>query len=242
MNKSASRLADTSAADIEFPLLIKAVMIDLDGTLLDTAGDLAAAANMMLRELGRAELPLETIQSYIGKGIQKLVKRSLTGSLDDEPDAELFDKAMPIYERDYAKTLCVNTRPYPGVIEGLNALREANFRLACVTNKAEAFTLPLLRATGLFDYFDIVLSGDSLPKKKPDPMPLLHACTHFDILPHEMLLIGDSLNDAEAARAAGCHVFCVPYGYNEGRDVRELDCDAIVTSVYDATKLIQKLS
>lgn len=242
MNKSASRLADTSAADIEFPLLIKAVMIDLDGTLLDTAGDLAAAANMMLRELGRAELPLETIQSYIGKGIQKLVKRSLTGSLDDEPDAELFGKAMPIYERDYAKTLCINTRPYPGVIEGLNALREAGFRLACVTNKAEAFTLPLLRATGLFDYFDIVLSGDSLPKKKPDPMPLLHACTHFDILPHEMLLIGDSLNDAEAARAAGCHVFCVPYGYNEGRDVRELDCDAIVTSVYDATKLIQKLS
>ena len=242
MNKSASQLTDTSAVDIEFPLLIKAVMIDLDGTLLDTASDLAAAANMMLRELGRVELPLETIQSYIGKGIQKLVKRSLTGSLDDEPDAELFDKAMPIYERDYAKTLCVNTRPYPGVIEGLNALWETGFRLACVTNKAEAFTLPLLRATGLFDYFDIVLSGDSLPKKKPDPMPLLHACTHFDILPHEMLLIGDSLNDAEAARAAGCHVFCVPYGYNEGRDVRELDCDAIVTSVYDATKLIQKLS
>ena len=242
MNKSASRLADTSAVDIKFPLLIKAVMIDLDGTLLDTASDLAAAANMMLRELGRAELPLETIQSYIGKGIQKLVKRSLTGSLDDEPDAELFDKAMPLYERDYAKTLCVNTRPYPGVIEGLNALREAGFRLACVTNKAEAFTLPLLRATGLFDFFDIVLSGDSLPKRKPDPMPLLHACTHFNILPHEMLLIGDSLNDAEAARAAGCHVFCVPYGYNEGRDVRELDCDAIVTSVYDATKLIQKLS
>ena len=242
MNKSTSRLADISAVDIECPLLVKAVMIDLDGTLLDTASDLAAAANMMLRELGRAELPLETIQSYIGKGIQKLVKRSLTGSLDDEPDAELFDKAMPIYERDYVKTLCVNTRPYPGVIEGLNALREAGFRLACVTNKAEAFTLPLLRATGLFDYFDIVLSGDSLPKKKPDPMPLLHACTHFGILPHEMLLIGDSLNDAEAARAAGCHVFCVPYGYNEGRDVRELDCDAIVTSVYDATKLIQKLS
>src|SRR6187397_2691408 len=120
-------------------------MVDLDGTLLDTAGDLAAAANMMLVELGRAELPLETIQSYIGKGIQKLVKRSLTGSLDDEPDPELFDKAMPIYERDYAKTLCVNTRPYPGVIEGLNGLREADFHLACVTNKAEAFTLPLLR-------------------------------------------------------------------------------------------------
>lgn len=242
MNKNASSLADIPAVETEFPILIKAVMIDLDGTLLDTACDLAAAANMMLRELGRAELPLETIQSYIGKGIQKLVKRSLTGSLDDEPEISLFDRAMPIYERDYAKTLCVNTQPYPGVVEGLHALRKAGFRLACITNKAEVFTLPLLRATELLDYFDIVLSGDSLPEKKPHPLPLLHACKHFGILPHEMLLIGDSLNDAEAARAAGCHIFCVPYGYNEGRDVHELDCDAIVPSVYDATKLIQKLS
>lgn len=242
MNKNSSSLADIPAVETEFPILIKAVMIDLDGTLLDTACDLAAAANMMLRELGRAELPLETIQSYIGKGIQKLVKRSLTGSFDDEPEISLFDRAMPIYERDYAKTLCVNTQPYPGVMEGLNALRKADFRLACITNKAEAFTLPLLRATELLDYFDIVLSGDSLPEKKPHPLPLLHACRHFGILPHEMLLIGDSLNDAEAARAAGCHIFCVPYGYNEGRDVHELDCDAIVPSVYDATKLIQKLS
>jgi phosphoglycolate phosphatase len=242
VNKISSQFADTSAAEIKFPLPVKAVMIDLDGTLLDTANDLATAANMMLRELGKAEVPLEIIKSYIGKGIQKLVKRSLTGSLDGEPDAELFERAMPIYERDYANVLCVNTRPYPGVMEGLNALRETGFGLACITNKAEAFTLPLLRATGLLDYFNIVLSGDSLPKKKPDPMPLLHACKHFGILPHEMLLIGDSLNDTEAARAAGCHVFCVPYGYNEGRDVHELNCDAIVTSVYDAVKLIQKLS
>lgn len=242
MNKNSAPLADIPLIETEFPISIKAVMIDLDGTLLDTACDLAAAANMMLRELGRVELPLETIQSYIGKGIQKLVKRSLTGSLDGEPEAELFNRAMPIYERDYAKTLCVNTQPYPGVVEGLNALREAGFHLACITNKAEAFTLPLLRATELLGYFDIVLSGDSLPKKKPHPMPLLHACKHFGILPHEMLLIGDSLNDAEAARAAGCHIFCVPYGYNEGRDVQELDCDAIVPSVYDATRLIQKLS
>ena len=125
-------------------------------------------------------------------------------------------------------------------MEGLAALRESSFRLACITNKAEAFTLPLLRATDLLGYFNIVLSGDSLPKKKPDPMPLLHACEHFDIAPHEMLLIGDSLNDTQAARAAGCHIFCVPYGYNEGRDVRELDCDAIVSSLYQATKLIQQ--
>ena len=102
--------------------------------------------------------------------------------------------------------------------------------------------MPLLRAAELLDYFDVVVSGDSLPKKKPDPMPLLHACERFEIGPREMLLVGDSLNDAQAARAAGCHVFCVPYGYNEGRDVYELDCDAIVPSLYEATKLIQKSS
>jgi phosphoglycolate phosphatase len=227
---------------MRFPLPIKAVMIDLDGTLLDTAPDLAAAANMMLKELGKAELPLETIQSYIGKGIEKLVKRSLTGDLDGEPDADLLQRAMPLYEQSYEKTLYVDTRAYPGVREGLNALRAGGFRLACVTNKAAAFTLPLLRAAELLDYFDIVVSGDSLPKKKPDPLPLLHACERFEIGPHEMLLVGDSLNDAQAARAAGCHVFCVPYGYNEGRDVHELDCDAIVPSLYEATKLIQKSS
>lgn len=242
MNKSLSSLADLSATETHLPLSVKAVMIDLDGTLLDTATDLAAAANMMLKELGKAELPTETIQSYIGKGIEKLVKRSLTGSLDSEPDAELFKKAMPLYERSYAKTLHVDTRPYPGVLEGLKAMREAGLRLACVTNKAEAFTLPLLRSTELLGYFDIVVSGDSLPKKKPDPMPLLYACEQFNIQPHEMLLIGDSLNDTQAARAAGCKVFCVPYGYNEGRDVEELDCDALVPSLYEATKLIRKSS
>jgi phosphoglycolate phosphatase len=162
--------------------------------------------------------------------------------MDGEPEAELFDRAMPIYERDYAKTLCVDTRPYPGVLDGLSALRESGFRLACITNKAEAFTLPLLRATGLLEFFDLVLSGDTLPKKKPDPMPLLHACKQFNIEPGEMLLIGDSLNDAQAARAAGCHIFCVPYGYNEGRDVRELDCDAVVPSLYEAAQLIRKSS
>lgn len=242
MNKSFSAIADIPAVAGEFSLPVKAVMIDLDGTLLDTAADLAAAANSMLRELGKSELPLETIQSYIGKGVQKLVKRALTGSFDEEPNVELFERAMPIYEREYAKTLYVNTRPYPGVLDGLNILREAGFHLACVTNKAEVFTLPLLRAAGLAEYFELTLSGDSLPRKKPDPMPLLHACTHFAILPSEMLLIGDSLNDAEAARAAGCHIFCVPYGYNEGRDVRELDCDAVVLSILDAARLIRKSS
>ena len=147
---------------------------------------------------------------------------------------------MVIYEQEYAKKLCVTTRLYPSVVDGLIAMKEAGFKLACITNKSEAFTLPLLRATKLLNYFDIVLSGDSLPKKKPDPMPLHHACKFFGILPNEMLLIGDSGNDTEAARAAGSYVFCVPYGYNEGRDVHELDCDRVIPSIYEAVHFIKR--
>lgn len=240
MDQHSLQHADSHTTKMIFPIPIKVVVIDLDGTLLDTATDLAFAANKMLLELDKPELPLTTIQSFIGKGIQKLVKRSLTNSLEIEPEPELFARALPIYERNYRENLYTHTRPYPGVVDGLNVLKKDGFRLACITNKAEAFTLPLLRATHLLDYFEIVLSGDSLPKKKPDPLPLLHACKHFQIQPNELLLIGDSLNDAIAARAAGCNIFCVPYGYNEGRDVRELDCDAIVSSLLEATKLIKK--
>lgn len=231
-----------ASVKIEFPLSVKVVMIDLDGTLLNTAEDLALSANLMLKDLGLPEQSTSTIRSYIGKGIDRLVKRTLTGQLEGEPDATLLAKALPIYKKHYANNLSVNTQPYPGVPEGVKIMQQAGFKLACITNKAEAFTIPLLRSTGLYHQFEIVLSGDSLPKKKPDPMPLTHICQHFNAQPHEALLIGDSLNDAIAARAAGCHVFCVPYGYNEGRNVHDLDCDAIVESLIDASRLIKKLS
>lgn len=235
MNKNS--IQPSSRAIIPIP--IKLVVIDLDGTLLDTAEDLALAANEMLRELQMEELPPSTITTFIGKGVPKLVKRTLTNSLDGEPDPALFAQALPIYERCYAKNLHVHTHPYPGVVDGLNQLKSAGYHLVCITNKAKAFTLPLLRATGLHNYFEMVLSGDSLPKKKPDPLPLLHACEHFGISPEAALLIGDSVNDTMAARAAGCHIFCVPYGYNEGRDVRELDCDAVIDSIINASDLIE---
>lgn len=234
MTQSSQKISGSTS----FPLPLKAVIIDLDGTLLDTAQDLALAANAMLRELRMAELPASTIQTFIGKGVPKLVKRTLTNNPDGEPDPELFEQALPIYERCYAENLYVHTRPYPGVVEGLERLKQGRFRLVCITNKTEIFTLPLLRKTGLLNYFELVLSGDSLPRKKPDPLPLLHACKHFGISPGSALLIGDSLNDAIAARAAGCPIFCVPYGYNEGHDVRQLDCDAVVDSIMDATRLI----
>lgn len=231
-----------AGAALQFPIAVKAVIIDLDGTLLDTAEDLAEAANEMLRELRQDTLPLSTIKHFIGKGVPRLVKRTLTNSLEGEPDPELFAQALPIYERCYARQLHVHTRPYPNVVSGLDRLKQNGFHLICITNKAEAFTLPLLRATGLLDYFELVLSGDSLPRCKPDPLPLLHACEQYGISPDSALLIGDSLNDAIAARAAGCHVFCVPYGYNEGRDVHELDCDAVVDSILEAAGRIIRSS
>ena len=215
-------------------------MIDLDGTLADTIPDLAEAANMMLREFDRPGLERELIRTFVGKGIPKLVERALAGNLEGSAPAGLLARALPIYERCYAEVNGKHTVIYPGVSEGLRTLRAMQLPLACVTNKAERFTLALLDHLQLARCFEQVIAGDTLPQKKPDPQPLLHACRGFGIAPGDMLMIGDSANDVEAARAAGCPVFCVDYGYNEGRDVRELDVDAIVASLIEATRLIQK--
>lgn len=231
-------MCPVSQSGKRFPLRVKAVMIDLDGTLVDSIPDLAAAANGMLREMGRQPLDVEVIRTFVGKGIPNLVARSLTGSLEGTVAPEVLERAMPIYERCYTEVNGRNSTIYAGVMEGLEAMRAAGFPLACVTNKSERFTKPLLEYLRLARYFSQVVSGDTLPRKKPHPAPLLHACRGFDVAPRDMLFIGDSLNDSEAARAAGCPVFCVPYGYNEGRDVRELDVDAIVDSLADAAKLI----
>lgn len=225
---------------VQFPLRVRAVMIDLDGTLADTIPDLAIAANMMLSELGRPALDVEMIRTFVGKGISKLVERALAGGLHGAAPAGLYERALPIYERCYAEVNGRHSVVYPGVREGLRRLREMGLPLACVTNKAGRFTVPLLGQLGIASCFEQVIAGDTLPQKKPDPAQLIHACRGFGIAPREMLVIGDSVNDAEAARAAGCPVFCVTYGYNEGRDVRELDVDAIVSSLEEAARLIQK--
>lgn len=225
---------------MNFPLHIKAIVIDLDGTLLNTAPDLAHAAELMMADLGLPCPSPETIATYIGNGVSRLVKRVLTGKMDAEPDPALFERAIAAYQRHYGEHVALHTRPYAGVVAGLDAFKAMGLRLACITNKAEQFTHPLLKETGLFDYFELILSGDTLPKRKPDPLPLRHACEYFGIAPHELLLIGDSLNDTQAARAAGCPVFCVPYGYNRGRPVSELDLDAITPSLLDASELVLK--
>jgi phosphoglycolate phosphatase len=215
-------------------------MIDLDGTLADTIPDLAEAANMMLRELGRPKLEPELIRTFVGKGIPRLVERVLAGNLEGRVDGGRLAHALQIYERCYAEVNGRHTVIFPGVREGLRQLQAMRLPLACVTNKAERFTLALLDQLQLASSFEQVIAGDTLPQKKPDPEPLLHACRGFGIVPGDMLMIGDSANDVEAARSAGCPVFCVDYGYNEGQDVRSLDVDAIVASLIEATRLIQK--
>lgn len=210
---------------------IRSVTIDLDGTLLDTVPDLAAAANAMLREMGRRECDTTTIAGFIGRGIPKLVERCLP-----DLDAAAVEQAQDIFRRHYAIENGRHATVFPGVMEGLQAFRAAGLPLAVITNKAAAFTEPLLAATQLAMWFNFAVSGDSLPEKKPHPMQLLHACQRMGTAPDENLHIGDSRHDAVAARAAGCPVFIVPYGYNEGEDVQGIDCDAIVASLAEAAR------
>ncbi len=213
---------------------IKAVLIDLDGTLLDTVPDLADAANAMLAELGRLTLPQDTIRDFVGKGIPNLVGRCL--GYPGESAAPDAVAALAVFKRHYAAVNGRRTRLYPGVLEGLQAMRAAGLKTACVTNKAGAFTEQLLAATGLDRLLDQTVSGDTLPEKKPHPLPFLHLCERFGIAPAEALVVGDSRNDVAGARAAGCPVFCVPYGYSEGEDVRDLGADAIVGTLEEAAR------
>ena len=223
---------------MKFPIRIGAVAFDLDGTLVDTLPDLHASGSRMLADLGRAGVDPERTRAFIGDGVDRLIKRLLTNAIDGEPEAGLFARARESFLGHYAQLLVRESRPYPDAVATLAELRRRGFRLACVTNKPEAFTQPLLAAVGLADGLDLVLSGDSLARKKPDPLPLLHCASTFGVAPARLLMIGDSANDCLAARAAGCPVFCVPYGYRGGTGVQELDCDAIVPSLSDALELI----
>lgn len=222
------------------PVQVQAVVVDLDGTMLHTAPQLSEAANRMLRDMDYAPVSQELLASYIGNGISWLVKRALTGDMHATPDAALYDHALPIFEKHYTDLL-LESKTFDGVIAGLDAMKAAGYRLGCITNKVERYTLPLLQGVGLAKYFEIVLAGDTLPEKKPHPMPLLHAAKFFAIPIEQLLLIGDSLSDTLAARAAGCPVFCVPYGYNHGEPVKTLDQDAVIADLTAALPLMKRM-
>jgi phosphoglycolate phosphatase len=218
--------------------VIRAAIIDLDGTMLDTVPDFEAALNGMRADLGLGPITQETIKPLVGKGSEKLVRDALLLDWDAARVDAVFDEALAGYQRHYLAVNGDRSALFDGVIEGLQAMREQGLRLVCVTNKPIAFTLPLLDQKGLAPYFEHVFGGDSFAKKKPDPMPLLGACAALDLPPSQVVAIGDSSNDAEAARAAGCFVLTVPYGYNHGRPIQEIKSDGIVDSLHDAAELI----
>ena len=209
----------------------KLVMIDVDGTLVDSVPDLAYCVDQMMIRL---EMPIrgeERVRHWVGNGVPRLVERALTDELDGFPSQEAFDKAYPIFLDLYAQNSSVRSTLYEGVIEGLDYLKSKDCLLGCVTNKAEEFTLPLLKSLGIIDYFGIVISGDTLEKKKPDPLPLIHGANFFKINPKECLMLGDSVSDVKAARAAGFQIICMSYGYNHGNNIADENPDLVIDSM-----------
>jgi phosphoglycolate phosphatase len=221
---------------------LRAVLVDLDGTLADTAGDLAAAANRMLAELGLPQRTTHEVATFVGKGIARLVERCLTGDLERKADPALLQRALAAFAPAYDEESGRHSRLYAGAAAGLDALAAQGLLLACVTNKAQRFTLPLLERFGIAQRFHTVVCGDMVARGKPDPLPYLHACAKLEVQPSEALVVGDSANDVAAARAAGMRVVCVPYGYNEGRAIASLQADAIVADLRATAEYVSQLN
>ncbi len=211
------------------------VLIDLDGTLLDTAPDLAAAANATLREMGLRACGEEEIAAFIGQGIRRLVQRALAAS-GGEAALARFDEAMPVFERRYAEEAGRRAQPFDGVTEGLAAMRAAGLRLACVTNKARRYTRAHLAHARLDGFFEFLVCGDEVARTKPDPLPYRVGCEKLGLAAADVLAIGDSANDVASARGAGCTVWCVPYGYRQGAEAGALGCDALVADLREAAR------
>ena len=221
---------------------MKLVLFDLDGTLVHSAPDIAYAANLMLRDLGLAEQSYGRIAGWIGDGMARLVKRALTGEIDGEPAAELFERGLQRFKSHYAANLTRETEPYPGVVGAVAELKSRGFILGCVTNKAEAFVQPLLERLDLMKYLSVIVAGDTVAARKPDPLPLRYACERTGTNPAESVLIGDSANDVLGAKAAGMESIAVTYGYTPGRDMRALQPDFVVDSAVEVPQYLRLYS
>ncbi|MBC7203642.1 MAG: phosphoglycolate phosphatase [Pusillimonas sp.] len=208
-----------------------AALIDLDGTLVNTIPDLADATNAMRTQMGLHPLQQDIIARYVGKGTENLVKKALATQLNQQPDDATLQQGLYLFNQHYHRVNGEKSTLYDGVIEGLSLFRHHQIKMAVVTNKPSEFTLPLLRACGLHNYFEQVVCGDTCSQKKPHPMPLLHACNLLGVAPENALLIGDSAHDTEAADAAGIDVLAVPYGYDNGQNVQNLKVNDIVSSI-----------
>ena len=215
---------------------VEAAIVDLDGTLVDTIGDFDAALNLTHAELGLPPIGRDAIVRMVGKGSGHLVRSAL---LHVGADAALYDQAVVRYQANYAVVNGQHAEVYPGAKEGLRALAESGVRLVCLTNKPTAFAKALLKAKGLSNFFESVWGGDLFERNKPDPLPMVKTCEALVTAPRSTLVIGDSSNDARAARAAGCPVILVTYGYNHGEPVRSVDADGFVDSIADVASLVR---
>ncbi|WP_186020051.1 phosphoglycolate phosphatase [Burkholderia gladioli] len=217
---------------------LAAALIDLDGTMIDTVDDFTAALNAMLARIGAPGTQRDEVMHYVGKGSENLIVQVLKPRLAEAEAQARFDEALAIYQAEYATINGRHTRLYPDVEAGLTAMRAAGLALACVTNKPHRFALELLAQYRLDGYFGVVLGGDSLPRKKPDPLPMLSACQRLGVEPALAVAIGDSENDALAGRAAGLATLTVPYGYNHGKAIQTINSDGIVDSLLEAAQVI----
>ena len=220
-----------------------AVIIDLDGTMVDTMGDFVVAINLMLHDMGFSPVDRAVVELLVGKGSEHLVysvlnhalRQQIRGLIAINSEAieahALFDAAFASYQQHYRAINGQHAAVYPGVMAGLLGLQRSGLKLACLTNKPLVFAQALLRLKGLDGFFPVVFGGDSFERKKPDPLPLLKTCNVLGVLPARTLMVGDSSNDAQAARAAGCPVVVVTYGYNHGESVHDMDADGFVDSL-----------
>ncbi|MES2943259.1 MAG: HAD-IA family hydrolase [Pseudomonadota bacterium] len=232
-----------------------AAIIDLDGTLIDTMGDFVEALNRMLADMRwpdgfevSRQVSRAVVEPLVGKGSENLIHSVLNHLVvqylrvqpagDGEVEgviksASFFDAAFESYQKHYNTINGQQAQVYPGVLQGLLGLHQAGLPMACLTNKPLAFAMDLLRIKGLDGFFGVVFGGDSFERKKPDPLPLLKTCEALGTRPARTLMIGDSSNDAQAARAAACPVVLVTYGYNHGEPVRRVDADGFVDSLLE---------
>ncbi len=214
------------------------VLIDVDGTLVDSVPDLAWCVDAMMRELGLPERGEDRVRHWVGNGVDRLVQRALMNQLDGEYDEVLYDKALPVFRALYAENTSRRSVLYDGVMEALEFLKNTGVKIGCVTNKASEFTLPILKDLGISDYFETVLCGDMVERKKPDPQPLLQSADTLGVKPEASMMLGDSMSDVKAARAAGFSIICMSYGYNHGEDIRDYNPDAVVDSMADIKNLV----
>ena len=214
------------------------ILVDVDGTLVDSVPDLAYCVDQMMLQLDLPERGEAAVRQWVGNGVEKLVQRALGNCLEAEVDAALLEKAMPFFWSLYENNICVRSRLYDGVVEGLGYMQAEGYRLGCVTNKARSFTMPLLEQIGIDEFFELAICGDDTARKKPDPLPLLTAAKQLNIDPEESLMLGDSRSDVQAARAAGFQIICLSYGYNHGEDIRSYAPDAVIDSMVELKALI----